>query len=63
MPRKIRKIPRKVKVQIDEDILLIINSKKQNVNETYSDVLRRLIVKRIHIQAPITAQEKPTKVI
>ena len=35
--------PRKVKVLLDEDVVLSINALKKVVGETYSDTLRRVI--------------------
>jgi negative regulator of replication initiation len=34
---------RKVKIELDEDIVLKINSLKQSIGETYSSVLRRIL--------------------
>lgn len=34
-------IMRKVKVELDEDVVLYVNSLKKNIGETYSDILRR----------------------
>ena len=44
MSRKILKTKqKKVKVELDEDLVLKLNALKQSIGETYSDVLRRLL--------------------
>jgi len=36
---------RKVKIELDEDLVLELNSMKESIGETYSVVLRRLLKK------------------
>lgn len=36
-------VGRKVKIELDEDVVLKINSMKKKVGESYSEILRRIL--------------------
>jgi len=36
---------KRVKIELEEDLVLKINSMKESIGETYSDVLRRVLKK------------------
>lgn len=41
--KPVKEKPRKVKVELEEDLVLKLNALKKTITDTYSDVLRRLL--------------------